>query len=281
MIIIGLLNSISESFGNRDDSTLGNAVCSCVIITICMKNFTLTYNTCMDTTEVMTHTMQLILPLLIPFLVSIGGVSSGSILNPVIAGAVTAFNTIFQDIVLPVVFLSSIFILINSLTEKSYLQQLAIFLRKAAIFCTGFVVTVFSGITAIQSIVTKTADGLLVNTARFSVSNFVPIVGKFASDSVDMVLSCAALIKNSIGLLGIIIIICILTGPVIKLLAIAIIYKITAIISEPITTKQISGTLGEMGSSVITMTVILGLSALMFLIFLTIIISIGGGTLWK
>ena len=156
-----------------------------------------------------------------------------------------------------------------------------LFLRKVAIFATGFIVTVFSGITAIQGIVTKSADGLLVNTARFSISNFVPIVGKFASDSVDMVLSCGALIKNSIGLLGIIIIICLLTGPVIKMIAIAVIYKITAVLAEPVATKQISSTLNEMGSSVITMTVILGLSALMFLIFLTIIISIGGGTLWK
>ena len=154
-------------------------------------------------------------------------------------------------------------------------------MRKAALYSTGLIVTIFTGITAIQGIVTKTADGLLVNTARYSISNFVPIVGKFASDSVDMVLSCAAIIKNSIGLLGIILILCLLTGPVIKLIAVAIIYKITAILAEPISTKQISSTLTEMGSSVITLTVILGLSAFMFLIFITIIIGIGGGTLWK
>lgn len=279
--VMGLLNSISDSFGNKAASSLGNVVCSCLIITLCLKNFTLTYNTAMDAVEVMTQTMQLIIPLLIPFLISIGGFSSGGVLNPVIAGAVTGFNTVLQNIILPLVFISGTFILVNSLTEKPYLQQLAVFLRKTAVFCTGFIVTLFTGITAVQGIVTKTADGLLVNTARYSISNFVPIVGKFASDSVDMVLSCAALIKNSIGLLGIIIILCLLTGPVIKILSVAIIYKITAIIAEPITSRQVSSTLAEMGGAVITMTVILGLSALMFLIFLTIIISIGGGTLWK
>ena len=280
-VIMGLLNNISDSFGNKAASTLGNTVCSCLIIILCLKNFSLTYDSCMDTLNVMTNTMQIMLPILIPFLVSIGGFSSGSILNPVIVSAVTGFNTILQSVILPVIFISSTFILINSLTEKSYLQQLAVFLRRAAIFATGFIVTVFTGITAIQGIVTKSADGLLVNTARFSISNFVPIVGKFASDSVDMVLSCAALIKNSIGLLGIVIILCLLVMPVIKMLAVALIYKITAILAEPVSAKQISSTLNEMGSSVITMTVILGLSAFMFLIFLTIIISIGGGTLWK
>ena len=43
---------------------------------------------------------------------------------------------------------------------------------------------------------------------RYSVDNFVPIVGGFAADSIDMVLSCVAVIKNGIGVLGIIIILC-------------------------------------------------------------------------
>lgn len=280
-IIIGLMNNISESFGNKAASTLGNTVCSCLIIIICLSNFKLTYSSCMGSIDTMTNTMQILLPVLIPFLVSIGGFSSGSVLNPAIVTAVTAFSTVLQTFVLPLIFISGTFILINSITEKSYLQQMAVFLRKAAIYITGIIVTLFTGITAVQGIVTKSADGLLVNTARYSIRNFVPIVGKFASDSVDMVLSCAALIKNSIGIMGIIIILCFLTGPVIKLIAVSIIYKITAIIAEPVSTRQISSTLSEMGNAVVTMTVILGLCALMFLIFLTIIISIGGGTLWK
>ena len=81
--------------------------------------------------------------------------------------------------------------------------------------------------------------------------------------------------------MGIIVILCLLSGPVLKMLSVALIYKITAVLAEPISSKQISSTLNEMGSAVITMTVILGMGALMFLIFLTIIISIGGGTLWK
>lgn len=280
-IIMGLLSSMSGSFGNKTVSSLANVVCSCIIITLCMSNFASTYDTCLGSLNMMTNTMQIMLPILIPLLISIGGFSSGSILNPVIISAVTGFNTVLQKIILPVLFLSSVFILINSLTEKPYLQRLAVLLRRISIFCTGLAVTIFTGITAIQGLVTKSADGLLVNTARYSIDNFVPIVGKFAADSVDMVLSCASVIKNGVGIAGMIVILCFLIGPLINLLAIAAIYKITAVIAEPIATKQVSSTLNEMGSSVITMTVILGLSALMFLIFLTIIISIGGGTLWK
>lgn len=280
-IVMGLLKNLTTSFGNRTTSMLATIVCSCMIIMLCLNNFKETYASCQNTLSIMTNTMQILLPILIPLLISIGGFSSGNILDPVLAGAVTGFNTIFQTIILPILFLASTLILINSLTEKSYIGRLAVFLRKAALYGTGLTVTVFTGIASIQALMTKSADGLLVNTARYSVSNFVPIVGKFASDSIDMVLSCAGIIKNGIGLLGIIIILCLICGPVLKMLSVALIYKLTAILCESISTKQITETLNEMGSAVITMTVILGMGALMFLIFLTIIIGIGGGTLWK
>ena len=160
------------------------------------------------------------------------------------------------------------------------MKKLSVFLRKGAIFLTGLVITIFSGLTAIQGIVTKSADGILINTTKFSLDNFIPIVGGFAADSLDMVISCVGLIKNSIGIIGIIIIISLLILPVIKILAVAVIYKIVAIAAEPITTKNISDCLNEIGTAAITMTVVLGASALMFLIFITIIMGMGGGGTW-
>ncbi len=96
-----------------------------------------------------------------------------------------------------------------------------------------------------------------------------------------MVLSCIGVIKNGISIFGVILIVSLLAIPLIKLMAIAVIYKITAIIIEPIGNKQVSGCMNEMGNAVITMAVVLFLAALMFLVFLTIIIGIGGGSLLK
>lgn len=278
-IIIGLLTNFSGSFGSKTVSSLGTMICSIVIIALCVGNFYNTYEYCGQTIDIMTNTMEILLPIMIPLLISMGGISSGSIMDPVILGAVTGFNFTIQHIVLPLVFLSAVFVLINSITEKDYVKKLAAFLRKGAIFITGFTITVFSGITAIQGIVTKSADGILINTARFSIDNFVPIIGGFAADSLDMVISCIGLIKNSIGLIGIVVIISALIMPVIKILAIAIVYKGIAIVSEPIADKKISDSLNEIGTAAITMTVVLGASAFMFLIFITVIMGMGGGQL--
>ena len=119
------------------------------------------------------------------------------------------------------------------------MKKLSSFLRKGSIFLTGLLITIFTGITAIQGIITKSADGILINTAKFSIDNFVPIVGGFAADSLEMVISCIGLIKNAIGIIGIIIILSMLIVPVIKLLSVAVIYKVIAIAAEPIATKDV------------------------------------------
>lgn len=279
-IFTGLLSNMSNSFGNKTVSSLGTIICSFIIIALCTGSFYQTYETCSMTMETMTSSMGILLPIMIPLLISMGGFSSGSIMNPVILGAVTGFNFIMQHIVLPLIFLSVIFLLINSITERDYIRKLSVFLRRLGLFVTGLTITIFSGITAIQGIVTKSADGILMNTARFSIDNFVPIIGGFAADSLDMVISCIGLIKNAVGIVGIVLIISLLILPVIKLLAIAAVYKITAIAAEPVASKNISDSLNEIGTAAVTMTVVLGAGAFMFLIFITIIMGMGGGSMW-
>lgn len=279
-IIMGMLENFSNSFGEETVSSLATMVCSCAVIALSLKSIMDVYNLCSDTVDIMTGTMQILLPILVPLLIAMGGFASGGALNPIIVGAVTIFSSIIQKIILPCVFLSCIFLLINSLTERDYVKKLAHFMRNFAIFLLGLCITIFSGLTVIQSLVTKTADGMLAKTARYSIDNFVPIVGGFAADSIDMVISCTTIIKNGIGIFGLLLVITLMAFPLVKILVVALVYKVTAIIIEPIGNKTVSDCINDMGNSVVTMAVVLFMSALMFLIFLSIIIGIGGGKLW-
>jgi stage III sporulation protein AE len=280
-IIIGLLKNFSTSFYDETVSSLGIIVCSCCVMILCLKVFMEVYKICSNSVETMTVTMQALLPVLVPLLIAMGSFTSGSILNPFIVTAITIFNSILQRVIMPAIYLSCIFILVNSLSDRDYVKKLALFIRGFAIAAMGLSVTLFSGLTIMQGMVTKTADGMLAKTAKYSVDNFVPIVGGFAADSIDLILSCTTIIKNGVGIFGLIIILTLLIIPMVKILAVAIVFKLTAVITEPISNKTISDCLNEIGNTVITLAVILFLGAMMFLIFLAIIIGIGEGKLWR
>ncbi|MBE6031170.1 MAG: hypothetical protein E7225_06200 [Clostridiales bacterium] len=274
-MLIGLLRSLSSSFGEKAVSNIAMLVSTCFIVGLCMTNFRVVYDIARDSVGLMSNTMLIILPILIPVLISTGGITSGGLLSPVITGTIAAFNTVMSTIILPGVFISTVFYMVNSLNDDSYISRLASFIRSASLFLCGICVTIFGGVSIIQGFVAETTDGLLIETARYSVNNFVPIVGGFAADSIDMVIMCLRTIKNGIGIVGVLIIVTLLIVPIIKLIAIAVMYKITSIIAEPLGNREISECLGQMGNSVITMSVILFLTSMMFIIFLSVIIGIG------
>lgn len=274
-IVVNLLQNLASSFGENTVSKMGGMICGCVVATLCLRNFIQVYNLCSTVVMQMVMAMQILLPILVPLMIATGSITSGSILNPVILAAITLLAKVMEQLILPAVFLSCIFLLVNSLSDKDYIKKLAGFLRGFAVFLMGLSVTMFSGLTAIQGIATNSADTLLLKTARFSVDNFIPIIGGFAADSMDMILSCTKMIKNGIGIFGLLLILTLLLIPLLKLVAIAVVYKIVAVIAEPIGSKRIAVCMDELGSTIITLAIILLLGAILFLIFLSILIAMG------
>ena len=71
--------------------------------------------------------------------------------------------------------------------------------------------------------------------------------GKILGDSVDAILGCGILLKNAVGMLGVIIVIGICIVPIIKLTILTISYKILSIIVQPVADEKIVGLLDQIG----------------------------------
>ena len=220
--------------------------------------------------------MEILLPVLIVILISMGQVTSGTIMSPLLLTAVTIFQTIIKTVVLPAIFLSTVLSLINCLTEKDYVNQLSRFIRQVALFITGIIMTLMSGIIAIQGLIAQTSDSLILGTAKYSLDAFIPIVGGFTADTVELFLKCMGSIKGVVGVFGILVIAALILTPIIKILAISAIYKVTALLIEPVASKKLAAGISDIGTSLIAMGAILFFASLLFIIFITSIISLGG-----
>jgi len=90
-------------------------------------------------------------------------------------------------------------------------------------------------------------DGITAKTAKTVVSSAIPVVGKILGDAVDTVLGCGIVLKNAVGIVGVIIVIGICIMPIIKLSILFLSYKLLAMVSEPIADKNIVGLLEQIG----------------------------------
>lgn len=274
-IIIGLLKNMSGSFGESAVSQVAMLICGCTVMGICLKSFLDIYRACIDAVQHITDIMQSLLPVMVTLMISSGSLTGGAVMNPVVLAAISMFVTVITGFILPGLFTASVFFLINGLTEKDYIKKLAKFIRVLSLFVMGFCITIFSGIVALQGIVSSSADSLLLKGVKFSADKFIPIIGGFVSDSLGLIMSCAGLIKSVAGVFGVVLICASVLIPMFKIIVIALIYKVTAIIIEPLGEQKISDSIDEIGNTAVTLAMILGLAAFLFLIFIAILLNIG------
>ena len=164
-------------------------------------------------------------------------------------------------------------IIINSLGQRSYIKKMSQLLRSFALFATGFMITVFTGLSAVQGMMTKSADSLLIRTARYSIDNFIPVVGGFTADSLEMLLSCITSLRSGIGIAGVIILVLLLTGPLLRVCAIVLVFRLTAAVLEPMGNDRVSDCMSDMGNAVMILGALLLLSTMMFIIFFASVIG--------
>jgi stage III sporulation protein AE len=275
-IVIGILQSLASSFKSKSVSDISLLVCNMVIIGLAITSLKSTYNLALDTVSTMVGTMEILMPILIAILISTGSVMSGTILSPMILGTITGIAFIVKIIILPALFTASILSLIDCLTKKYYVNKLAKLIRNTAVTLMGFLLVILTGIINLQGLLSDTSDGMLLNTVKFSIRSFIPIVGGFTSDTIELFLKCMSSIKSVIGIFGIIIISLLLLVPLIKILIVALIYKITGALAEPIADSKIVEGLTNMGSCLISMGAILLFNSLLFIMFITTIVKLGG-----
>ena len=146
------------------------------------------------------------------------------------------------------------------------MTRLSKFLKSGITWILVTVVTAFVSILSLEGTLTSNIDGITTKGIK-SASNLIPVVGKALGDSVDMVIGATSILKNSIGVVGMIIIIGICIVPIIKLTILTLSFEFTCAITESIADKKIVGLLEQMGS---TFKVLLGI-----MIFVTVLLIIG------
>lgn len=273
-VITGVLSVISSNFGKNTVSGTASLISSFMAAGVSLALFYEVYQMCSDAVTTMTMLMGASLPVLFALTVSSGGAASGTVMNTVITGAVTGFSAVILKVLMPAVFLSCVMIIVNSLGQRSYIKKMAQLLRSFSLFGTGFMITVFTGLSTVQGMMTKSADGILLRTARYSIDNFIPIVGGFTADSLEMLLTCIGSLRCGMGIVGVVLLMMLLIGPLLKVIVIVLVFRFTAVVLEPMGNDRVSDCMSEMGSAVMVLGALLLLSTVIFVIFLGIVVGL-------
>lgn len=189
-------------------------------------------------------------------------------IQPLIIFSVVFIANTITLFILPIVFIATALGIIANLSDKIQIGKLSDFFKSGITWILGLVITIFVSILSLEGSLTSNVDGLTAKGIKTATSTFVPVVGKALGDSVDTVLGATSLLKNSIGIVGMFVIIGICAVPIIKLSLFTITYYFTSAICEPLADKKVVSLLEQMGS---TFKVLLGV---MFFVAVLLIIGL-------
>lgn len=270
-----ILQTLQTAFEQNQVSKVAYAIVFMVIIILAVDSFYIAVDSAKQAIQHMVDFMLALIPLMLTLLGTMGNFGSVTLFHPLIIFMIHMIGTIIYLFIFPLFFLSTILSIVSSLSEKYKVNQLAGLLKKIGITLLGGMLTIFLGVLSIQGVTAAVTDGVTIRTAKYITGNFVPVVGRTISEAADTVVSASLLVKNTIGLAGVIILLLISAFPAIKILSLAFIYQFSAAIMQPMGNSPIIESLSTIGKTFVYIFAALATVGLMFFLAVSIIIASG------
>ncbi|AIQ75649.1 MULTISPECIES: stage III sporulation protein AE [Paenibacillus] len=273
-----ILETLQTAFERKTVSKVAYTLCYMVVLVIAVNSFNIAIGYAKDAIDRMIDFMMAMIPLLFALLASMGNIVTVSVTHPLIVFMIHTVGTMIHTLVFPLLFFSAVLHLVSALSEKYKLTQLANLLRNIGAGLLGVLLTVFLGVISVRGITSSVTDGVTIRAAKYITGNFVPVIGKMFADATDTVISASLLVKNAIGLSGVIIILFLCAFPAIKILVLALIYNIAAAVMQPLGETPIVVCLQTIGKSMVYVFAALAAVSLMFFMAVTIMLTAGNLT---
>ncbi len=274
IVIHSILKSISDGLGNTGVSQVAYYVQYIMIVTLVMTSFSQIIIMVKESIQNLVSFINLLIPILITLMVTTGNMVSATTIEPIILLMITVIGNFIVNIVIPIVLISTALGIVSQISDKVQIDKLAKFFKSSTVWVLGVILTLFVGVASLEGSLSSSIDGVTAKTTKAAVSNFIPVVGKILGDAVDTVMGCSVILKNALGMVGVIIIIGICIIPITKLVTLMTMYYLGSALCQPIADGKIIKLLGHMGDTFKLLLAILSSVSVMLIIGITIIVKI-------
>ena len=151
-------------------------------------------------------------------------------------------QNLLQKLLLPVVFLYLITQFANYTWKEERFSSLAKLFEGTVLLAQKVLVAFVLGMNLIQGMVAPAVDQLKRTTA-VKTMGVIPGLGGAMNAVSEMLLGAGILIKNCVGATVIVVLVLLCAKPLLEIGVLALVYRLLAVVAEPVTDKRISGVL--------------------------------------
>ncbi|HOQ23206.1 MAG TPA: stage III sporulation protein AE [Bacillota bacterium] len=273
--VCSVLHRLHTAWLSENVTDLAYAMTYLVIIGLAVGSFVTTLQLARETLDSAGSFLFAIMPLIFSLLMAAGGLGSAAVLHPMVFAGVTLIIHAIKDYLLPLIYIGGVIGLAGHLAEGFPLSRLAGLVRTVVIGGLGLLMTIFLGVISIQGLGAAVSDGVSLRTAKFLTGSFLPVVGGALADSMELAAGCSLVIKNALGTFGALVVLFVCLLPMVKIYAIAIIYRLASALVQPLGQERLSQALQEIANTFTLVFGALSIAGMMFFISLTVLVTVG------
>lgn len=270
-----LLMSVAECFvkaGSAAES-VQNFVASLLIIVTLLVPLSEAVTAAVSSVQSAANFMLLYIPIFTGFVSMSGEPITAASLNALMLGLAEGIEQICKSVFMPLI---GILLSVNVVTAV-YPQisgaKITSFIKRTVTVALSLFSTVFVGVLTTRGLLGTASDKVSIKGIKLLTSNAIPIVGGAIGDAYTSVLSSFSLIKNTVGVFGIVVIALIHLPSIAQLLLWYFALNLCSMVCAVVGQKNLQAMLESITAAVVLVNIIVIFSAFLMIISTGIILS--------
>lgn len=246
VLLTALASSAMDDGGPRDAVSLAGAI---AVSAIAVDNINSFIGLGMSTLNTLSDFSKAILPALCTAAVSAGAFTSASAKYAATAMFMDVLISVGTKLIMPLISAYIAAIIAGAVLGKETLTRVADMLKWICTTALTLLVMAFTAYLSLTGIVSGKADEVAIRAAKTTLGTLLPVVGGVISDAAETLVAGAGIIRNSIGVFGLLAVAAVCLMPILRLGAHYLVFKGTAALSEALTDKRMAELIGGVGTA--------------------------------
>jgi len=279
-VMSSIMSGLTSGFVKKQTIEIVHYVFYALVVSIVLVRVGGIVQECRDFTKGVNTFTEGVFPPLITLMSALGGSVSASVYKPQLALFALVMSNVFGKVILPLFIAAIAFCLISNLSSSVKMDKFQSAIRYSSTLILSCLFGLFITYLTVAGITGGMVDGVSIKAAKFVLSSYVPILGGYLSQGFDLISAGCVLIKNAIGVLGILSVLFLVMRPILHITIFSFSLKIVASLIQPIGDKRISDFLYSVSNATkILVTSIVGTGFVLIVTLLLMVVTCNVGVI--
>ncbi len=245
ILFIAIIEALKSDSFDKSVCSVCVFICNLLIIGIVCGIFLKSYSKIKGVVESLTKQIEIVFPVVMTLMTASGGSASISVFKPSVALLCNVISVVFGKFLMPITVFLLAFCAINSFSTVIKTDKAVEFLKSVFKWIVGVSSVFFCFFVTTQGIAASVYDNVSIKALKYAVGNSIPLINSLLSSGFDVIVASCVLVKNALGTLSLIAIICTVAVPIFKLVILSLLLRLLAAVLQSMandsTIKFISG----------------------------------------